>query len=142
MSIRQAATLRTWLALTMLIAFAVGSQRCTLGALGVGGAMRCLAIPGEAAAGAPADRPGDCCHPSGAETGEDAPTRSCCIDAAPVPSALALDVDAASIPLIVAVAIVLEAPETPPAAVDVEPDESPPDPHEVSSLLSRAPPRA
>jgi len=142
--VRNATVRRAWLALVLLIPFAIGSQRCMVGALGYGGAMRCLAIPTvQAAPDAYA-----CCHgPGGATPSGEAPERaatakSCCIAGAPVPATLALDGAEIS-----PAAFIAGAPELPVASVEwapsfIAPDDSPPDALHGPPLHSRAPPRA
>lgn len=149
--VRNAAVRRAGLALVLLIPFAIGSQRCMVGALGFGGAMRCLAIPTvQAAPDAHA-----CCHsPVGESTatskasGEsDTPARgatakSCCIEGAPVPASLAIDGAETSPTALVAGAPEILAAPGEPAPIFIAPDDSPPDALHGSPLHSRAPPRA
>jgi len=143
--VRNASVRRACLALVLLIPFAIGSQRCMVGALGYGGAMRCLAIPTvQAAPDAHA-----CCHGLGdGPTGEhQTPERgttakSCCIEGAPVPASLMLDGAETSPTAFIAGTLDLPTPAGEQAPIFIAPDDSPPVALHGPPLHSRAPPRA
>jgi len=125
-----------------LLAFALGSNHCLIGASRGEAGMACTAMP-------PAGQPArDCCHgPStgAAEPTPESSTHSCCIEPAPLPTPLSLaalpDVSPATLAVVPQVA-------APAAPVEGDPplgavaDHPPPNLALPTPLASRAPPLA
>lgn len=132
---------RAIFALLLLAPFALGSNRCVVGALGFGGPMQCLSVPSSQADAAPHA----CCHGASQTDGEDegAPATSCCIEAVPVPVAASLDAPAPGHDVFLAADPADELVTDAAASMTVRAEgESPPPRRTPAPSHTRAPPRA